>query len=197
MYAFTVDLRRQLAAAEVVPEAAQLLQALRQIIQYPLPLGGDIVGGSELSVQLLEPCAELLVELEGLPLSLAFLLLTLKLTSKLRELQVAGAPEPSQLVENECGVTRLRIAEQRFERIHLLLRLPGPSLLLLEALLKFVNLVLQVPIRLLETGAVLEELYQTFFFGLLGLGAEWQLERPELVEDRHVLDPLTFRCYWK
>ena len=105
------------------------------------------------------------LNLEGLPLSLAFLLLTLKLTSKLRELQVAGAPEPSQLVENERGVTRLRIAEQRFERIHLLLRLPGPSLLLLEALLKFVNLVLQIPIRLLETGAVLEELYQTLFFG--------------------------------
>ena len=181
------DLRRQLAAPEVVPEPLELRHALVALAQ-PLALRvGDFLRLAQAFVRDLEPLVAVLLEFLELLLALAVLLLALEVGGECLELLAAGAPQRLQAEVHQRVVTALRVAQQHFELLELLLQARIRVFLLLQLVAQVVQLVVERLQLLLELGAVPEELEQALLFQRIGLADRRQLQLRPLVgkDDGH------------
>ena len=66
-------------------------------------------------------------------------------------------PQTAQLIEHECRITALLRTEPLLERAQHFLHALGGAFLLLDAVLEAEDFVLQLAVRLLELGAILEK----------------------------------------
>src|SRR5579862_3254484 len=173
------------APLEVMPEAPQararaleLPQALGLLRRQPLRLAQPLLGGL--------PLGELTTVVLGEMLApLALILLGGELRHEALEQLVPGLPEPAQLIEYQRRERRLGETEPALERTqHFLHSLRG-TLLLLDAILQAIDLLLQLPVRLLQLRTVAKQSEHAMVF-LRGLfAAEIELEVSELSKRLH------------